>query len=243
MHRFIDRLTFWCCILLPVLTLSCTDDSDERLSDSGRYQVTYGIVEKPTMQSYTIKLDEGITIYPQESTVPSFNFENRMRVEIDYTILEPAQSDEEFNYYVRLNGAREVLTKKIISDTEAPSAPGNDPIELTKIWIVDEYLNFEYLYIGGSKTSEHQMNLVMRESATTDNRILLDFHHDADQDSATQAVNGSVSFRLDEAFPQNTDPIRLRIRYKTYDKEKTFDLIYQPYTRITDLHNQPSFAP
>lgn len=203
--------------------LSCDDDSY-----SYEFRLSYGVVEKPSMGHYTINLDNGKILYPSFSNISSDQLENQMRLLVDYTILEDADPSRGFDYYVRLNGAREILTKELVPYSLSVSdSLGLDPIELEEPWIANGFITFDFLYAGNGLI-KHMVNLVLLDEKTSDGRTLLEFRHNAYTDPGNYAIQGTVSFRLANTFPEATDPIPLRIRYKAFDKEAYFDLTYTP---------------
>ena len=203
---------------------SCGDDDYNSLT---AFCLSYGVVEKPSAGNYTIRLDDGKVLYPYTSNIASHYFENDMRLFVDYTILQNADTESTYDHYVRINGAKEILTKDILLfSEEINDSLGYDPIELQEPWISNGFITFEYLFGGGD--TKHMVNLVQHETLMEDGRVLLEFRHNAHKDPRNYKIQGAVAFRIEKAFPDATEPIPLRVKYKAYDKEKSFDLTYTP---------------
>lgn len=223
MKKILMLPMFFVAVLL--IATSCEDDDAYSL---GKFWISYATVEKPSMGYYTVKLDNGNVLYPSYSNVSSGDLDDRMRILVDYTILQDAPENADCDYYVKINRASSILTKELITYKESISdSLGIDPIELQEPWIANGFITFEYLFGGG--LIRHMVNLARHEELTPDGRVLLEFRHNAFNDPDNYSKEGVVSFKLKEAFPEATEPISLRIKYKAYDnEEKTFDLTYTP---------------
>lgn len=205
------------------LFTSCNDKYEDL-----RYEYSdYGIIHK-NGEINTIATDRGAVVCPSVWNIPS-EFKNNDRVLIYFNLLGEADSTDQFDYYVRINEIYKILTKDIIEyNTEISDSLGNDPVQLYNLWISPEFINFDFYYGAGAPNLKHAINLARHPEKTADNRILLEFRHNAFNDPYNYKYHGIVSFRAEELLTTNADSVLLRIKYNSLNNEETIDLTWFP---------------
>jgi hypothetical protein len=134
-----------------------------------------------------------------------------------------------YDHKVRLNDLYEVLTKEIFNITAAiQDSIGNDQIAVSDIWIGSDYLNVEFNYAGYNKI--HYINLVSDSTKKySDNKVHLEFRHNANNDYVTYSKWGIASFNLRSLQANaSADSINLVICTKEFGTptDKTYNLTY-----------------
>ncbi|MCR9011605.1 NigD1/NigD2 family lipoprotein [Gabonibacter chumensis] len=210
--------------IIAVLVVASCDDDGYSLS---KFWVSYGVIHKSTEDNYTVKLDNGSVIYPSYSDVPTKNLQDSTRLLVDYTILQDATPGSKFDYYVRINGIEQILTKNILPySEEILDSLGNDPVIVNDYWIAQDFLTIEFFFAGG--LVQHMINLTRHQGLTEDGKVLLEFHHNANNDPDRYKLNSAVAFPLNKIFNETDDSVQLRVRYKGFDREEHFDITYRP---------------
>ena len=103
-----------------------------------------------------------------------------------------------------------------------------DPIELPEYWIANDFITFRFFYAGGAK--EHMVNLTKHEELTADEKILLEFRHNAYGDPENKSLYGYVSFPLKEVFNEVTDSVCFSFRSCSC-------IFYQPHASVKEKGN------
>lgn len=145
------------------------------------------------------------------SNIPGYKPAGGQRIVANYSILADTRQTGLYDYEVRLNDVYDVLTKGIFPITpETQDSIGDDPIHIRDLWVGSKYLNFEFIYQGFNKT--HYINLVYDSLKTyTDNKIHLEFRHNANDDLAVNNLWGVASFDLSSLEDPELDSIQLVI--------------------------------
>lgn len=215
-------LSFIFILILNILFSSCNDDGYS-LND---FYGDYGVVHK-TSDTYTIRTDHGAVLYPAASNVPSCYLQNNDRILVNFTILGDADTTSPYDYYVKVNDVYKILTKNIVEYTPVISdSLGHDPVYLNDLWINNGFITFDFHFGGGQPGIKHMVNLTRHPLPTTDNRILLEFRHNAFNDAYTYNYRGLVAFPLYPIEQAAQDSVRLRILYTGYEKEEAIDLTW-----------------
>ncbi|MBK3519430.1 NigD1/NigD2 family lipoprotein [Carboxylicivirga marina] len=208
-------------ILLGLLIFSCNDDDGYSVGD---FWVTTGTIIE-TGDYFYVVTDGGDALWPSATNVPPSKLEDGMRVLVNYTILGDADDSEIYDYYVKINGTSELLTKPIFNFDETTSEEvkdsiGNDPITILDTWFTDDYLNVEFQYGGG--WSIHYVNLVKdTENLTTEEgEIILELKHNKNDDPYNYLQWGIASFDISELKQAGQNSIDLFVR--SLDKEGNY---------------------
>jgi hypothetical protein len=194
------------------------DDDGYSLSDMW---LDLGIVttENGSHNILSIKLDDGATIYPVANANPYFEFNNNQRVLVNFTILgEKTNSNNQEEYYVRINRIDKVLYKGIFDITPATEdSIGHDPIHIKRAWQVRNMLNFEIRYYGDYKI--HYINLVKEPGTLTaaDQPIQLEFRHNDNGDAKRIPITTVVTFDLSSIQISGLDSVKYTVTSTEYE--------------------------
>lgn len=215
-------LLFSASLLLNIFLTSC----DDGYSLNNLY-ADYGIINK-NGQDYTITLDNGAVIYPSVSAVPLDELKDSARVIVNYTILADADTNLKIDYLVKVNDIYKILTKNILGYTPLISdSLGYDPVSFNNIWIRNGYINFDFFFTGGA--TRHMLNLAKHPGKTDDDRILLEFRHNAFEDPYNYHYRSLVAFPTRQIIADITqDSVLLRIKYHNYDTVSAIDITWFP---------------
>lgn len=200
---------------------SCLDDDDYSLD---KYWVGIATVKPLSSDSYYLQLDDSTTLLPVDGRVPYFGLDKERRAMVNFTLL--SDSAYGYNHAIRVNDIDSILTKSIVPSLGAKndSIYGKDAIDLDSkgLWIGDGYITFQFkTYFGGMK--KHYLNLVQMDETKP---YELEFRHNAYDDPKSSIGWGLVSFRLNTLPNTEGKTVKLKIKYTSYDGEKTYELDY-----------------
>jgi hypothetical protein len=221
-------------ISLLLLLVSCNDDIKSNESN----HIDIATVENPNLSTaFYFRLDNGDLMYTNTADLLNYKPKDGQRIIANYSFIEtnPAANSVVKNI-VKLNDFYEVLTKGIFKiKPQQQDSIGNDQIEIKSMWIGSDYLNVEFEYLGLSKM--HYISLVSDSTKTfSDNRIHLEFRHNANGDYPTYSKWGIASFNLRSIRVSNSsvDSVKLAIHTREYatPADKTYPLTYK-FTLIT----------
>lgn len=222
-------------LLLMLLFLSFTSCDDDGYSLGDLY-VSLATVEPLSENSYYLVLDNGKTMW--DATGFPYKPKSDQRVIAYYTILSDGKDGDKYNYYIKIRGIQEILTKKVIDLTEAnQDSIGNDPVKISRYWIGDDYLNMEFSYDrSGNKT--HYINLVNNtlEEADPEGRMKLEFRHNANEDPQRNRIDGIVAFDLRPYKTEGKDSVEFLIKVNDFDGEKEYKIVYKFNTEKAIIH-------
>ena len=216
-------------ILLLFLVISCNDD----VNSNENNRIDIATVENPTLSTtFNFRLDDGSLMYTNTAGLLNYKPKDGQRIIANYSFIETnSAASSTIKNNVKLNDVYEILTKGIFKIKPAQQdSIGNDQIEIKNIWIGSDYLNVEFVYLGYNKN--HFINLVSDDSKTyTDNKVHLEFRHNANSDYPSNSNWGMASFdlRLLKANHNPTDSVKLIIHTKEYAStvDKTYPLTYK----------------
>jgi hypothetical protein len=178
--------------------LSSCDMNDDDYSETNIW-VGFGLIHEDSVaQTYTIVMDDGEILFPENLSSIADDYKNNDRVLTNFTILgakENANQEEQYN--VEILSIRKILYKGILDITpEIEDSIGNDPIKVRNKWIKNDMLNFELEYRGGNKT--HFINLVKQpgEINADNGPVLLELRHNTNGDSDQIPLAAMVTFDM-----------------------------------------------
>ncbi len=228
--------------LVGLLTFSCSDDDGYSLGD---FWVTTGTVFE-TDDYFYIETDGGDMLWPSASNVSPGSLDDGMRVLVNYTILGDAGDNPSYDYYVKINGVSELLTKPIFNFDETTSEEvrdsiGNDAVTITDTWFTNDYLNVQFEY-GGGPGFIHYINLVKdTEDLETENgEIILELKHNKNNDPYNYLQWGIASFDISELQESGQTSVDIFVRSLNkegnyqYNKVLTYeygDVEIEPYAK------------
>ena len=212
--------------VMSLLFISCNDDEGYSLNDVWRSIAT---VENPDDEAhFFFTLDNGKRMWTVATSNPQYKPKDGQRIIADYTILSDGPADGSYQHDVKLISAYKILTKEIFGITpETQDSIGNDPVVIEDIWIGNDYLNVQFVYKGQNKT--HMINLVSDQSKQYDDKIHLEFRHNANDDAPTYNMRGIVSFNLRSLQEEGIEslPLAIHVRESSEsDDEKVYELDY-----------------
>lgn len=192
---------------------------------------TIKVIEK---QDYYIDLDEGSKLYPSDTTsIQNYQIIPGQRVFVYFTPLTEVISG--YDYNAKIMQIENILTKDIyLMPSEKSDSIGNDPVNIVETWISKGYLNIKYqFYCSNNPKKKHMLNLVvnneMLSENTTSNNLLLEFRHNAYNDSVLVPQAGIVSFKLDNISNYLNNKKHINIMVKSlYD-----GIVYIPINIIS----------
>lgn len=206
-------------ILIVFLFFSCSKDDDYSLN---KFWVSAATITTGDVKPYLIVTDNGDKLFPSSSNIRYFQPVNGQRVWVSYTILK--DEGTAFDYYVKVNDVREILTKEIVTLTNSnKDSIGDDPVEIENVWFSGDFLTIGFVYGGGGAI--HFVNLVRNvEDAFTESGLpILEFRHNRNNDRFNNAMRGWVSFDLSELKLPNRDSITFILRAKSFKDQEPFE--------------------
>jgi hypothetical protein len=216
-------------MLVVFLITSC--NNNEVNSNDKNWQAI-ATVENPTLSTtFDFRLDNGDLMHTNTAGVLNYKPKDGQRIIANYSVIETTSPASSTVKNVRLNDVYEILTKGIfrIKPTQQDSI-GNDQIEIKSMWVGSDYLNVEFVYLGYDKN--HFITLVSDDAKTyTDNKVHLEFRHNANKDYPSSSKWGVASFDLRslKANHNPNDSVKLVIHTKEYTStvDKTYPLTYK----------------
>jgi len=198
--------------------IGCDLDKDNNSLNNA--WVGFGLIHKDTInESFTINLDNDAVLYPATNSVAWSEVSDNERVLTNFTILgNKANTDNKEQYYVKINSLRKILYKGILDITPAiEDSIGNDPIKVKDNWIINNMLNFELQYPGGSKI--HFINLVKQPGVLNiDNGpVVLELRHNNNSDPEQYPLSAIVTFDLSSLKIHGKTSTPIKIIAKGFD--------------------------
>lgn len=199
-----------------VMVTACSNDMDEDSDFSlDKYWVNIATVKNPELKNvFFLQLDDSTLLWTAASAFHNYKPTDGQRVIANYSLLADKRPTGMYSFDVRLNDVYEVLTKPIFNITPATEdSIGNDPVEVTNIWVGSKFLNVEFAYYGYDKI--HFINMVKDDSKTyTDGKVHLEFRHNARGDANMYRRHGIVSFDISSLINTQVDSVPLVIHVK-----------------------------
>ena len=138
------------------------------------------------------------------------------------------------NYYIRLYGVDDVLTKvpvkqSFINEDEEvrQDSIGNDPINVREAWFGGRYLNVEFrIPVKDGSKEKHFINLVQDDVGTHNDTVYVTLRHNAygeKPDTGNDRGNyswgrGRVSFDLTSIVPEGQTSVPVKLLWTEYGK-------------------------
>lgn len=209
-------------IVILCSAFACEDEGYS-LSD---FRINIATVIPDGEQSYYLVLDNGEKLLPISTDV-LYNPRENQRVFVNYTLL--SDNNNGYDHQIKINDIWNILTKPVINltDQEADNI-GNDPIQINEFWIGDDYLNASFSFNYGH-VKPHAINLVQNEIAKSQyNDVLeLEFRHNSYNSQYNSLFDGFVCFDLKPFRKENRDSIPIIIKYRNWDGDQTYELMYK----------------
>jgi len=205
---------FLLAILIP-LFISCSNEEE----DVEQTVVKMGTIENPSqLTTFYLNQDDSTRVWVLSSDLQYYRPKNNQRVIMEYVILSNKPTGSSYKYDVKLKAVYEVLTKSIFNITPATQdSIGNDPIVVENMWVAGDFLNVEFIYPGYSKT--HFINLISdaaKTSTYTDNKVHLEFRHNANNDYTSLNFSGIASFDISSLRVTGTNSVDFVVHTKEF---------------------------
>jgi len=193
----------------------------------------FGTIENPNqLTNFYFNQDDSIRLWILNSDIKYYRPKDGQRAIIEYVILTNKARGSSYQHDVTVKDVYEVLTKNIFTiSTATQDSIGNDPIAIRDMWIAGDYLNVDFIYPGYSKT--HYINLVsdtLKNKSYTDDKIHLEFRHNANSDYPSYNISGIVSFNIKTIRKAGSNTVDLVVHTKEFDSvsaDKTYNLAYK----------------
>lgn len=205
---------------------SCDFFDDDDGYSLGDFWVGFGILHlDEDDNSFTVEMDNGAKLIPV-TYYPVCKLDDQDRVLINYTILGDKEiTDDEEEYYVKVNSMSEILYKGILDITPAiEDSIGNDPIRVEDVWKTRNMLTFQLEFLGNMKT--HYINLVKEPGELTgdDQPVELELRHNERDDDRIYRKTAFVTFDLSAIEIAGQDTVAYVVKGKKYNGD---DFSYQ----------------
>jgi len=214
-------LSLWIALTICLFN-SCNSDEGYSLDDAW-YSIATIRTEGYGATSYWLTLDSGTSLWPVATNVPAYNPKDKQRAFVVYTILSDEFSG--YNHAIKILDIKGILTKPIVENlgVENDSIYGTDPVNISEMWIGDDYLNiiFEFNY-GGEET--HFINLL--ENGNVDTPYFFEIRHNAYNDGERYLRKGIVAFDLSTVDTKGEE-VELTIQVNTFNGTKEYTIAYQ----------------
>ena len=229
--------------LFATLFVSCNKDEGYSL---GRFWVDIATVENPNRHpAFFFRLDDGTRMWTAATANLNYRPADGQRIIADFTKLNTMPPGSDFQHNVRLNAARNVLTKGIFAVTpETQDSIGNDPVRVENMWIGSDFLNIRFQFLGSNRVN--YINLVSDASKDFgDGKIHLEFRRNANNDRPDFVRRGIVSFNLTSLQAQANGASELDLVIHVRESEdtvRTFNLTYRFADAGRALHSSERFS-
>ncbi len=192
-------------LLIGLLFNGCVNDND----DYDPEYLELGVVYGSTVSNFSIKTDSKLTLYPAEVLPSSYGISDGQRVMVRYTIIEDVEnlSDE---YTVSVKAIAKIATKPVLHVEDRRDTLKSDPVQIINVWIAQNFLNVEFNY--GLNDEDHYFYIAMdpENQLESGSPIILDFHHNANNDVSYTTVRGLLSIPIAELQDISATKINLR---------------------------------
>lgn len=212
-------------IIILSSAFSCNDNDGYSL---GEFRISIATVIPEGANAYSLLLDDGTKLWPAASDVYYSPHANQ-RVFVNYTLISDKIDD--FDHYIKVNDIWDVLTKSIIElNAENTDSIGHDPVRVNEFWIGNNYLNARFSFnFGGVRP--HAINMVQNMTGSTENEntaeLELEFRHNSYNSASNSLFDGFACFDLKPFRRDDRDSIPIVIKYKDWDGDKTYKLMYK----------------
>lgn len=215
-----------CSILTLASTLTSCSDND------GYYEVWIpeakpnAIVTVKSQDDNTcyFQLNDSVTLYPVNLSSSPYG-KKEVRALLYYHNAGRDRYDLKRSIYV--DWMDSILTKRMAPDKghANDSVYGTDPVEVIDDWLTvaeDGYLTIHFKTYWGNTGKAHWVNLlpVKREG----NVYEVEFRHHAHGDGYNNINDALVAFKLDSLSDFHTDPIQVKLKWRSFRGEKTMTL-------------------
>lgn len=193
------------------------DDNNDGNSRDNAW-ISYGLIQKDSASgAFTIELDNGAVLYPEENSGWDSQVSDNQRVLANYTITgDKEDTINTTEYFVKIYSLRNILYKGIFDITPAlEDSIGNDFIHVKDHWQKNNMLTFELSYLGGNKI--HFINLVRKPDAAATEPVVLELRHNDNSDTDMIRLSAVVTFDLSSLKVAGKDSVSYRVIAKDFN--------------------------
>ena len=221
---------------------ACDDDDEYYYVGGGSSWLSYGNLEKidnGSRSKFAIRRDDGNRLIVTEGMPIRFDgAKEDLRVYAHYSIVGSERDESglegNMNYYVRLYGLDDVLTKvpvkqSFIHENEGvrQDSIGNDPINVQEAWFGGRYLNVEFrIPVKDGSKEKHFINLVQDDVVAHHDTVYVTLRHNAYGEKPGTGNDrgnfswgrGRVSFDLTSIVPEGQTSVPVKLIWTEYGK-------------------------
>lgn len=221
---------------------ACDNDDDYYYVGGNDSWLTYGnleAIDNGGYSNFAIRDDDGDRLIIADGvSVKGDGTKEGTRVYAHYAYLnseyENDRLDGNMDYYIRLYGLEEVLTKAPIlqsfvdaDEAHRQDSIGNDPVAVSKAWFGGKYLNLEFnIPVQPASSTSHMLNLVQDDVTAHGDTVCLTFRHNAFGDKPSDNERkgngklywswGNVSFDLSTIVPAGETSVPVKLIWEGY---------------------------
>lgn len=178
-------------------------------------------------QSFFLQLDDSTTLLPVNMATSPYG-EKEVRALVNYSPA-PEQSPGAYSQAISINWIDSILTKPLAPDLgqENDEKYGTDPVDILDDWVTiaeDGYLTLGFRAPWGNSSQAHYVNLLY--GTNPDKPYEVEFRHNAFGDTYGQPADGIVAFRLDKLPDTQGKTVKLTLKWRSPQGEKTADFDY-----------------
>jgi hypothetical protein len=202
--------------LIAILVVGCKQEEDIT------YYTTLGILQK-TEDSTIIEADNYKRLLVENSSSLPATVKDNDRVFMYFSFNDgplPAGIDHLIDIY----SIEKVPVKPVFSMIyDKEDSIGNDPLNVSAIWVAKDFMNVNFLFYGGTKT--HLINMIRYPDLIISDTIDLELRHNNQDDNASSYLAGFMSFDLTSLQVEGKDSVTLCVKAKEYDN-RIFEKCY-----------------
>ena len=220
--RFFSRC-LWVAVAVLALNACDLDDDDDGYSLNDAYMSIATVHPQGDGHSYSLTLDNGMTLWPAATRVSGYKPVENQRALIYYTLLSDAFQG--YDHAVQMHDIQDILTKPYVEyQADSLEKYGDDPVEIIDMWIGDGFLNVQFGFnYGGSVL--HYINLVHYPESSVAPHYF-EFKHNAYNDTQMHGSKGLVAFDLSK-LGVNMQEAELTVKVKTFAGDKEYKVKYK----------------
>lgn len=201
---------------VAVLVVGCKQEEDIT------YYTTLGLLQK-TEDSTIIEADNSTRLLVENSSSLPATVKDDDRVFLYFSLNDgpvPAGIDHLIDIY----SIEKVPVKPVFEMiTYAEDSIGNDPLDVSGLWVAKDFMNLNFLFYGGTKT--HLINLVKYPGELSSDTIDLEIRHNDQDDNGSSYLAGFMSFDISSLQVEGKDSVTLCLKAKEYDN-RIFEKCY-----------------
>jgi hypothetical protein len=196
---------FYLLVTFSLLHAACSKD------ESPEYFNVLGTINKTNDSIFVISDKDERLLVNNASELTQVKDSARI---IAYFTMSDKEVPSGVDYVIDIYYYTDVLLKPLVVLTdEIADSIGNDPLEVTEIWVSKDYLNLGFQYYGSSSGKIHYINLIRFPGEIAPDTVELEIRHNANEDYQTYLLNGFVNFDL-RALKNEGDSVVLHVKAK-----------------------------